>query len=164
MNLANNTCRNRPDVAFRQKTATEDEIRKHLQSCDFLFNPPLHNRVQIPAYSQKIAERATTFEAWSGEALVGLVAAYYNDQTSRRGFITSVSVLSDFQRYGVGGALIQRALDYGVAAGFKTVALEASVTNTTVIAFYQKHGFYVLRTDGGIVTLERDFSPFSDVV
>ncbi len=140
------------------------KFAEHLQSCDLLFNPPLHNSVQIPAYSKKIAEHATTFEAWSDVTLVGLVAVYYNDYTSWRGFITSVSVVQDFQRCGVAGKLIQRTLEYGVEAGFKAIALQANVACKPAIALYRKYGFSISRTDGDKVTLEQNFGPVSHVI
>ena len=67
--------------------ASEIEIAEHLTRCDTDFVPPLSGRVEINDYVQKIFGKATTFEAWSSGALVGLVATYCNDQEKRIAYI-----------------------------------------------------------------------------
>ena len=79
-------------VEYLLNKASELEIAKHLLHCDADFIPPLSNRIDINKYAQKIASRATRFEAWSDSTLVGLVAAYCNDQENHIAYITSVSV------------------------------------------------------------------------
>ena len=80
-------------VDYLSNKASEAEIAEHLSRCDADFVPPLSGRVEINDYAKKIASKATRFEAWSGGTLVGLVAAYCNDQEKHIAYITSVSVL-----------------------------------------------------------------------
>src|SRR5438477_2194200 len=72
----------REGIEFREGTATQEDIQTHLEARDVDFSPRLSLKVDIGDYSRKINARAQTFEAWFGDTLVGLVAAYMND--SRR--------------------------------------------------------------------------------
>ena len=80
-------------VKYQSNKASEVEIAEHLSRCDADFVPLLSSRVEIKNYAKKIINKATRFEAWSGDTLLGLVAAYYNDQEKRIAYITSISVL-----------------------------------------------------------------------
>src|SRR5438093_11648103 len=63
-------------IEFREGTATVADIQTHLAGCDGNFSPRLSLKVDIGEYSRKIIAKAQTFEAWFGDALVGLVAVY----------------------------------------------------------------------------------------
>jgi len=88
-------------IAFREGTATREDIQAHLEACDADFSPRLSVKVDIGEYSRKISARAQTFEAWFGDTLVGLVAAYMNDSLTRSGFITNVTVAKAFMGRGI---------------------------------------------------------------
>jgi ribosomal protein S18 acetylase RimI-like enzyme len=138
---------NCPDIFFRNGSTTRAEILAHLMKCDRDFSPPLHTYVDVEEYSTKIAARAMRFEAWKGETLVGLVAAYLNDREARSGYITNVSVLREFTHRGIGTKLVTEALEYARVDGFETVSLEVTGTNVVAIGLYEKLGF--ARTEGG---------------
>jgi ribosomal protein S18 acetylase RimI-like enzyme len=142
------------DPTFAIKTASEEQIRNHLESCDFLFEPPLHRQVEVSAYARKIVERGVTFEAWVEGTLAGLLAAYFNDQASRRGFVTIVSIVSNFQHFGIAGQLMRNAVSYGASEGFKTLVLDVNSTNAVAIALYVKHGFMITKTVNDKLTME----------
>ena len=67
-------------VGFKVNSATAREIAGHLGRCDDLFIPPLSSHTEIDGYAQKIRRHAVRFEAWAEGNLVGLVAAYLNDE------------------------------------------------------------------------------------
>lgn len=138
---------NCPDIFYRRGSTTKAEILAHLTRCDRDFSPPLHTWVDVERYSTKIAARAVRFEAWQGENLVGLVAAYLNDREARSGYITNASVLREFTHRGIGTKLVTEALEYARAEGFETVSLEVTGTNVVAIRLYEKLGF--VRTEGG---------------
>lgn len=71
------------------------------------------------------------------------------------GFITSRLVLDEvhihnfgvrpaFRRHGVGGALLQAALDYGRQRGATTSFLEVRASNAAAQSLYQQHGFKIV--------------------
>lgn len=131
--------------------ASAAQIADHLLCCDAGFVPPLSGRVKIRDYAQKIASKATTFEAWSGGTLVGLVAAYCNDQASRIAYVTSVSVLKEWTRKGIAAGLVVQCVEYAKVSGMRQISLAVAADNTFAIKLYEKSGFIVSKVNGSFV-------------
>lgn len=128
-------------IKLRTKTASECEVLNHLTECGNSFITPLSNRTDLKIYSRKIVENAITFEAWHAHKLVGLIAAYFNDEQKHSGFITNVSVVPDYEGKGIGSQLLLRCLSYSVAEGYREVRLEVDIRQDKAIRLYQKHRF-----------------------
>lgn len=144
-------------VEYRLNTATVDEIAAHLSQCDAHFVPPLSGRVTIDEYAGKIASRAMRFEAWSSGSLIGLVAAYCNDETTGVAYVTSVSVLGEWMDQGHARRLVGRCVEYVRAAGMRRVKLEVAEENAAALRLYANSGFSV-ETKGPIITMAIDFA------
>lgn len=138
---------------FFQNRASREEIARHLSDCDCAFVPPLSERCSISDYAQKIAEKAERFEAWVGGELVGLVAAYCNDSVGRVAFITTVSVLPEWQAKGIGWQLVRRCSDHACGHGFLRIELEVDSRNLAAVRLYAKHGFATERNNGQSVIM-----------
>jgi GNAT superfamily N-acetyltransferase len=136
------------EISFLRNMATEVEIVEHLRRCDALYVPPLSERIEIGPYGSKIATRAERFEAWSGRALIGLVAAYCNDPELRAVYITSVSVLKDWQGRGVASRLVNQSVAFATEHGFKTVELEVNGGNLPAVRMYTTMGFELKEDEG----------------
>lgn len=130
-------------VEYFLNKASEAEIAEHLACCDADFVPPLSGRVEINDYAKKIASKATRFEAWSGDTMVGLVAAYCNDQEQRIAYITSVSVLRQWTGKGIAMNLVKRFIAHAKASGMRQINLEVASDNEAAINLYEKSGFVV---------------------
>ncbi len=143
----------REGIEFREGTASEESIQVHLEACDGSFTPRLSLKVNIGEYAKKIGARAWTFEAWSGDALVGLVAAYLDDRSTRTGFITSVSVAKEFMGSGIASTLLARCLARSREEGMVAIALEVSRESRAAIHLYEKLGFAELERDGETVVM-----------
>lgn len=128
-------------LEFCENRASAAQIAAHLEACDEAFKPPLSSRVRVDDYAQKIRDRAERFEAWTGEMLVGLVAAYCNDKEGRVAFITSVSVLPERQGAGIASMLLARCISHAAGLRFTRVELELDQRNTPAVSLYVKHGF-----------------------
>jgi ribosomal protein S18 acetylase RimI-like enzyme len=124
----------------RRNTASAAAVAAHLAACDASFVPPLSGRVDVDAYAAKIAGRAERFEAWSGDTLAGLVAAYAGDPDGTA-FITNVSVLPAFARRGIAAALLQDCIAWLRGAGRHWARLEVSGDNSAAIHLYRGFGF-----------------------
>lgn len=122
-------------------TSSKEAIYEHLKSCSNDFIPPLHSTTDLQAYSDKLELYSNRFEAWDGTELVGLVAAYFNDASVKRGFITNVSVDPRYQRLGLGNHLMTKCIESGRELGFETVELEVHQEKLSAISIYQKLGF-----------------------
>ena len=88
-------------IEYTVNQASAQLIAEHLLRCDADFIPQLSSRVEISSYSQKIASKATRWEAWSDGTLVGLVAAYCNNSESGTAYISTVSVLPEWTGRGI---------------------------------------------------------------
>jgi ribosomal protein S18 acetylase RimI-like enzyme len=128
-------------IEYLRNKATAEEIAEHLRICDRNFVPPLSSRVIIDDYANKIAAQATRFEAWADGALVGLVAAYCNDQERRIAYITSVSVLKEWMGQGLSANLMRQCIAYAEASGMRQISLEVAKDNASAIKLYEKNGF-----------------------
>ena len=126
---------------FKIKTASYEVIIDHLNKCADNFNPPLYTYVNIEEYSRKIYNNAITFESWVNNNLVGLIAAYFNNYDTKAGFITNVSVIKEYQGYGIASQLLSNAIKYGKNNGFISLALEVNINNNSAIKLYKKYSF-----------------------
>jgi len=102
-------------IEYLLSQALEADIAEHLSRCDANFVPPLSGRVDISAYARKIESQAIRFEAWSGSLLVGLVAAYCNDEENAIAYITSVSVLREWMSMGIAARLMGQCIRHAKA-------------------------------------------------
>jgi ribosomal protein S18 acetylase RimI-like enzyme len=127
---------------------------QHLQACDENFLPPLSKKIDIPTYATKIIKNAVTFEAWHNETLVGLVAAYFNDQQNSNGFITNVSTLKSFFGRGIASQLLIQCTNYAKENDFACVLLEVAANNSAAYSLYIKHKFIVVSTTHDLVTMK----------
>lgn len=140
-------------IEFRSNKASETQIAGHLSRCDADFVPPLSGRVEINDYAKKIASKATRFEAWSGNNLVGLVAAYCNDQEKRIAFITSISVLKEWTGKGIAASLMKKCIEHAITSGMRQINLEVASDNTPAIRLYEKNGFATGKANAPFVTM-----------
>jgi len=144
---------NADSLDFKVNASTEKDIRSHLSGCDRQFSPPLSGRVDIGEYSKKLRLNAVTFEAWNGESLVGMVAAYI-DARARSCFITNTSVSPEFSRQGVAAKLLAACLERARAEQVETVSLEVSQDSHPAIGLYTKFGFRVVGHRGDFLKMQ----------
>ncbi|GHU31282.1 hypothetical protein AGMMS50256_19520 [Betaproteobacteria bacterium] len=130
-------------IIFSKNKASETQIANHLTLCDNEFVPPLSVRVRIDNYARKLHQRATKFEAWQGETLIGLIAAYCNDREKGIAFISSVSVLKNWTKKGIATRLLQECIAYARSLKMRQISLEVARDNAMVFNFYTKNGFVI---------------------
>ncbi|WP_350104879.1 GNAT family N-acetyltransferase [Limnobacter sp.] len=94
------------------------------------------------------------FEAWSGQKLVGLVAAYCNDQQRHIVYISSVSVLKAWTCNGIAANLILQCIKYSERTGMRQIRLEVYNDNSAAIKLYEKNGFVTERNNGAFVNMQ----------
>ncbi|MBU0689897.1 MAG: GNAT family N-acetyltransferase [Gammaproteobacteria bacterium] len=128
-------------IQYRTDKASASKLAEHLQQCDADFVPPLSERIAIVGYANKLSVKATRFEAWLEDKLIGLVAAYCNDQESRHAFISSVSVLHTWQGKGIADSLLKLCLAHAEKTGMRRIDLEVAADNKAAIALYKRNGF-----------------------
>jgi ribosomal protein S18 acetylase RimI-like enzyme len=97
--------------------------------------------VDLRDYSRKLSERSTRFEAWAGDLLVGLLAAYFNDGPPRCAFISNVSVLPEWRSRGVAPTLLEHCIAHARAERAAFIALEVGAANRPARRLYERYGF-----------------------
>jgi [ribosomal protein S18]-alanine N-acetyltransferase len=89
------------------------------------------------------ADYAADLEGWVAQedgAIVGfLVARRFVDELE----ILNVAVAPQARRKGIGGGLVQQALEWGRALGATRIFLEVRASNEAALHFYDAHGFRV---------------------
>jgi ribosomal protein S18 acetylase RimI-like enzyme len=128
-------------ITWATNKATEQQLLTHLQECNEDFVPPLDRKVNLADYARKMFQHAVNFEAWDGEHLCGLIAAYFNDPKRGSGFITNVSVTRDQKGKGLASALLNQCIMYARQHGFAQIRLEVLANNAAAITLYRKFHF-----------------------
>lgn len=135
--------------------ATEQDIYEHFMSCSNNFVPPLTQNVSLLEYAKKIKENAVSFEAWSDDLLVGLVACYFNDLNKNLGFITNVSTLEGFLGRGIASELISHCVNFGIENMFNEIRLQVFHKNITAIRLYERFNFSVINQSDDLIIMKR---------
>lgn len=141
------------NLKYQVKAASQEGIYLHLKECDNNFIPPLSQKVDLHEYSKKLAEKAVTFEAWKGKALIGLVAAYFNDAESGSGFITNVSVTENYCDKGLASRLMSNCIEYAIQHNINNITLEVSNYNNEAIRLYKKFHFTIFQDKGDLIMM-----------
>lgn len=144
------------NLKYTEGMASEQEIYSHLMKCNENFIPPLEKKVNIHEYSNKIFQKAVTFEAWSADTLVGLVAAYFNDPKGQTGYITSVSIIKAYMGQGIASILIDSSIDYARQHSFRTICLEVEKSNDHAINLYKKYQFHEYENKDASILIKLD--------
>jgi len=145
-------------ISYAVNQAGIAEIAAHLARCDAHFIPPLSGRVDIDDYAARIAGHAERFEAWAGKTLVGMVAAYCNDQSRHAGFITSVSVTRARSGEGIATRLLEDCIQHARRAGFTLIRLSVDRGNAAAIRLYERCGFSAEPAQGSDIPMTLDLS------
>jgi len=143
-------------IEFCFNRSLTSDVAKHLQVCDTAFTPPLSKRVEIKEYAQKIDEKAERFEAWLGGELIALVAAYCNNSEGKIAYITSASVLPQWQGQSIASKLLTNVVEYARHLDFERIELEVDSKNYSAVSLYKKHGFSTRKTNDQTSTMYLD--------
>jgi ribosomal protein S18 acetylase RimI-like enzyme len=141
------------EITYKINQAKSDDIFDHLRNCSASFFPPLHQRVNIDDYTRKIFEKADTFEAWNGNELIGLIAAYCDNVERKRAFITNVSVVEKFSNRGIASELLSMCIDHIEGMRFKEITLKVNRQNEKAVSLYKKHKFQEFGMDNELILM-----------
>ena len=130
------------------------DIYDYLKNNENLFVPPFSGRLDLKSYSKKLHKYAVHFCAFDYNRLVGLIACYFNDPTKKIAFISSGSVVKEFQKMGIFSALLSLVRNYGVLNQFNNLQLEVFSENQNAIRIFQKLGFEDFDRKNQIITME----------
>ncbi len=122
-----------------------EDIEHFLFDNSCAFNPPFASSVDIVSYAQKLKRYAVLIELRDNDNLVGLLAAYINQQT-KVAYVPYVCVASENAGRGCGAKLLNAL--YERCCGCRCVELEVRVDNMKATRFYEKNGFVIVEPRG----------------
>lgn len=117
-----------------------DQLWRMDQAC---FDPGIaYTRFELMAYIR--SRGAFTLVAEEAGGLTGFVVAQRKSNGS--GHIITIDVRQEFRRTGLGSALLSAAEARLAERGASEVVLETAVGNAPALAFYNRHGYSVMKT------------------
>lgn len=131
------------DIKYSIGQASLSEIVSHLQDVDKSFVPILSSTVNLEFFAKKIYDNTIRFEAWNNQKLVGLLSVYFNNHTTKNGFINHIAIENFYQSQGISKNLMTRCIKYGFNNGFESIILEVSKDNYIARKLYENFGFRV---------------------
>lgn len=99
----------------------------------------------------KICEKAVFIAAFYRGGPCGYIAMYANDYDDHCAYITSIAVSPDYQKLGIGQAMLDKAFETARRLGMKKMRLEVDNSNRTAKCFYKKN-FFRYEKNAGINT------------
>lgn len=141
------------NITYTINKADFEKIVVHLSCCDPYFFPPLSSKVNIHDYVNKLLLNAIRWEAWDNDKLVGLVAGYLNDLNKDYAFITSVSVLNEYNLKGIASRLMSQFIALSKEMGFYRIGLEVANDNREAKNLYKKLNFIANDDECKILTM-----------
>ncbi|MFV0234516.1 GNAT family N-acetyltransferase [Empedobacter falsenii] len=144
------------DIVYN--TATEKEIFQYLTKMNTLYVPALNTITNIEAYSRKLYDKAFRIEYYQKKILSGFLACYFNEEQNFV-FVTTISVLPEYQNLGIAQQLLNKIIELSKAnPAIKKIDLEVSNQNTNAQKFYIKNGFEDIQVKQTTKILSKDIT------
>lgn len=80
--------------------------------------------------------------AYDEEEVVGFIQSYFDPNKPDVGLMNTLSVLPNYRRRGIGGALFATGVEFLRDKGCKTINLQVDAKNEKAARIYEKFGFY----------------------
>lgn len=135
-------------IRIRKFKVSIDDIMSYFIDNDEIFFEPMQSRLDITKFSEKIYQNADQYWVVNNEKKIGFMAVYFNHPTKEFGYITTISIIKEFQGIGLGKRLLEEAKNYASENGFKKIRLQVHSHNITAQNLYTKLGFEMMENDG----------------
>lgn len=132
---------NQRKVDFYIKSLSEEEIYVFLKKNENDHYKKLSELVDLNDYAKKLSEKALHFTLYEEEKLVGFCASYFNDYSTKVGYISGISILEGYRGLGLGGKLLNQIIKYAREKLFKEIDVQPDCNNIVLIDFFKKYGF-----------------------
>jgi len=131
------------ELELRLNKVNYEELYSIHKECDKDFEPPLSARKNIEAYCRKLVDNAEIISVCFDGKTAGVLCVYENDSTSRTAFVSSVIVLPEYRRLGLGNLLVDRAITISEKRKMARIRLEVGKRNRAALNLYRKYGFEI---------------------
>jgi [ribosomal protein S18]-alanine N-acetyltransferase len=105
-----------------------------------------YSQMELLTYMRRLRSFTLVAEHVNGDGQgpVGFIVAEAGQQ--KTGHIITIDVLEEVRRSGLGSKLLKAAEGRLQEAGCRAVFLETAVDNRAAIAFYKRHGYFLVKT------------------
>jgi ribosomal protein S18 acetylase RimI-like enzyme len=123
------------------------EIENYFNNMCYHFIPPINQLVDINTYSNKLVQNADCFFIKNRGKNIGFLAIYTNDHSGKIAFISSISIIPEYQGTGISQKLMDFSIKHAREKGMKYLRLEVSKNNIRAMKYYEKNIFNIESTD-----------------
>jgi GNAT superfamily N-acetyltransferase len=116
-------------------------VEKFIKRYDSSFKPSISRQVEITEYVEKVFSQGHFFGIKSDKSIEGLIGFYCNDEESKRGYITYLSVGKKLRGKGVGKTLVTKCTEKCEVEGMKKLRVQTWSDNKSAINLYKSKGF-----------------------
>lgn len=110
----------------------------------FMFFP-MSQRSNYTDLISKISAAADMLLAYN-QSMLGFIAFYANDVKTKRAFVSSIAIDSEFRRQGIGKRLFEGAMKVASDKGMDEICLEVAPENLSAYDFYRTMGLSVVKS------------------
>ncbi|MBU1666965.1 GNAT family N-acetyltransferase [bacterium] len=128
-------------IDFYIKSLSQEKILNFLEKNNKSHYKKLSDVVNLDAYAEKISKHAMHFTLYDKEKLIGFSACYFNDDKSKVGYISGISLLEGYRGLGLASQLVTNIIEYGKQNSFKEININPDCNNSVLIDFFLKNGF-----------------------
>lgn len=124
---------------------TVSQLEAFLHEADKTFPVPLSEKQELPAYAEKLHEKATVCAAFEGEQIVSLAAGYTDNLTDNKAYLSIVATLPQARGRGLAAGLVKDFIRICRDKGVDAVHLYAVPSNLPAMKLYASLGFRELK-------------------
>lgn len=119
------------------------DLLEYFNIIDNSYSKVLGVNNSLSEYCDKLSKNAKVYYLVLSNDKIGLLAFYANNYKEKIAFISSISLISYYQGYGLGVKLLNFLEEYLRKIEFNEIRLEVSKNNLNAIKFYKQYGFSV---------------------
>lgn len=153
----NNVQKINEDIVVYTGKPQKDFIKEYIVTYDNDFYEPLSIRVDLDVFAEKLHNLSTTFIVVYKGKVAGLLASYFYDVQSKKGFITLVHIKREFQGRHLSSYLVKIVQTYAESIKFKYIDLMVYRDNISAFGLYSKYGFKVINEKSRRCTMRWEF-------
>lgn len=131
---------------------TSELLLGFLIEVDDTFVIPLHERVALKEYADKLAYNAENLFVIFNDTIIASCSVYCNEKEA---FISSIAVKSDYLRHGVATKMLELTFERAKQKECQILILCVSKRNHSAIKFYLKNGFTIRKESEDELIMER---------
>ena len=125
-----------------------------LKKIDNLFKIPLHKKVNIEEYVNKIISLAEVYIMYKENEIIAGVVFYTNNLSEKKAYISLVGVLEDYQNKGIGKNILKEVLKKIKRNKLKQEGIHTD--NKYALKIYKSLNFYIISEENGRYYLEKN--------